>query len=95
MNVHFEWNKLGTPEFRTGWGAWDLTLELSTSADRWLGSMKIYRLYSDRDLLVDTNLLTMVFPGVLADALDRGLLSMEGSDADVPPSTEFTAAEAS
>src|SRR5437879_9763900 len=95
VNVHFEWNKLGTPEVRTGWGAWDLTLELSTSADRWLGSMKIYRLYSDRDLLVDTNLLTMVFPVVLADALDRGLLSMEVSDADVPPSTEFTAAEAS
>ena len=56
--------------------------------------MKIYRLYSDRDLLVDTNLLTMVFPVVLADALDRALLK-ECSDADVPPSTEFTAAEAS
>ena len=68
---------------------------MSTSADRWLGSMKIYRLYSDRDLLVDTNLLTMVFPVVLADALDRALLSKEGSDADVPPSTEFMAAEAS
>jgi UDP-GlcNAc:undecaprenyl-phosphate GlcNAc-1-phosphate transferase len=95
VNVRFEWNKLGTPEFRTGWGAWDLTLELSTSADRWLGSMKIYRLYSDRDLLVDTNLLTMAFPVVLADALDRALLSMEGSDADVPPGKEFTAAEAS
>jgi UDP-GlcNAc:undecaprenyl-phosphate GlcNAc-1-phosphate transferase len=95
VNLYFEWNKLGTPEFRSGWGAWDLTLELSTSADRWLGSMKIYRLYSDRDLLVDTNLLTMVFPVVLADALDRALLSMEGSDADVPPGTEFTAAEAS
>jgi UDP-GlcNAc:undecaprenyl-phosphate GlcNAc-1-phosphate transferase len=94
VTLHFEWNKLGTPEFRTGWGAWDLTLELSTSADRWLGSMKIYRFYSDRDLLVDTNLLTMVFPVVLADALDRALLK-EGSDADVPPSTEFTAAEAS
>jgi hypothetical protein len=57
--------------------------------------MKIYRLYSDRDLLVDTNLLTMVFPVALADALDRALLSKEGTDADVPPSTEFTAAEAS
>jgi UDP-GlcNAc:undecaprenyl-phosphate/decaprenyl-phosphate GlcNAc-1-phosphate transferase len=94
VNLHFEWNKLGTPEIRTGWGAWDLTLELSTSAGRWLGSMKIYRLYSDRDLLVDTNLLTMVFPAVLADALDRALLSKEGMDA-VPPSTEFTTAEAS
>jgi hypothetical protein len=95
VNLHFEWNKLGTPEIRAGWGAWDLTLELSTSAHRWLGSMKIYRLYSDRDLLVDTNLLTMVFPVVLADALDRAFLSKEGSDADVPPDKEFTAAEAS
>jgi hypothetical protein len=94
VNLHFEWNKLGSSDFRTGWGAWDLTLELSTSADRWLGSMKIYRLYSDRDLLVDTNLLTMVFPVVLADALDRAL-SGEGCDADVPPSADFTTAEAS
>jgi len=94
-NLHFEWNKLGTSELRAGWGAWDLTLELSTSDHRWLGSMKIYRFYSDRDLLVDTNLLTVVFPVVLADALDRALRSSEGSDADVPPSTEFTEAEAS
>jgi hypothetical protein len=94
-NLHFEWSKPNTPEFRAVWAAWDLTLELSTSAHRWLGSMKIYRFYSDRDLLVDTNLLTMVFPVVLADALDRALPSIEGSDADVPPNTEFTAAEAS
>jgi len=71
----FEWSKPGAPEFRDGWAAWNLTLELSTSAHRWLGSMKIYRFYTERPLLVNANLLTSVFPVVLADALDRALVS--------------------
>ena len=33
--------------------------------------MTIYRLYADRDLQLDVNLLTSVFPVALADALDR------------------------
>ena len=47
------------------------------SIHRWRGSIKIHRLYTDRALLVDTNLLTSVFPVVLADALDRALASNE------------------
>jgi hypothetical protein len=35
--------------------------------------MTVHRVYSDRDLQVDINLLTWAFPVVLADALDRTL----------------------
>jgi hypothetical protein len=33
--------------------------------------MTIYRLYTDRELQFDINLLTSAFPAALADALDR------------------------
>jgi len=51
--------------------------------------MKIYRFYSDRALLVDTNLLTSVFPVVLADALDRALVPTQGVVAEVTTSTDL------
>jgi hypothetical protein len=57
--------------------------------------MKISRLYTDRLLLVDTNLLTSVFPVVLADALDRALAAKEGVVPEVTANTNFIAAEAS
>ena len=69
------WSKPGAPEFHEGCGAWTLTLDLSTSAHRRLGSMKLYRFYRDRALLVNANLLTSAFPVALADALDRTLVS--------------------
>ena len=94
-NLHFEWNKPAAPKFRGGWAGWNLTLELVTSADRSRGSIKISRLYTDRALLVDTNLLTSVFPVVLADALDRALASKKGVVPEVSASTDFIAAEAS
>ena len=94
-SLHFEWSKPGAPKFRDGWAAWNLTLELVTTANRWRGSMKISRFYTDRALLVDTNLLTSVFPVVLADALDRALASKEGVVPEVTASAEFIAAEAS
>ena len=94
-SLHFEWSKPGTPKFRDGWGAWNLGLELVTTSNRRRGSIKIYRLYTDRPLLVDTNLLTSVFPVVLADALDRALASKEGGVPEVTANPEFIAAEAS
>jgi hypothetical protein len=57
--------------------------------------MKIYRFYTARALLVDTNLLTSEFPVVLADALDRALSSNEGMVAVSTTSPDFLAAEAS
>jgi len=44
-----------------------------TTSNRRLGSMSIQRLYTQRDLQLDVNLLTAVFPVALADALDRVL----------------------
>jgi UDP-GlcNAc:undecaprenyl-phosphate GlcNAc-1-phosphate transferase len=53
--------------------AWSLTLDLVATNNRRRGSMTVYRLYSERDLQLDVNLLTSVFPVALADALDRTL----------------------
>jgi len=53
--------------------AWSLTLNLVATNNRRRGSMTVYRLYSERDLQLDVNLLTSVFPVALADALDRTL----------------------
>ena len=91
--LHFE--KPGLPKFRDAWAAWHLTLGLVTTTNQRRGSMKIYRFYSDRALLVDTNLLTAVFPVVLADALDRALIPKQGVVPEVTNGTDFVAAEAS
>jgi UDP-GlcNAc:undecaprenyl-phosphate GlcNAc-1-phosphate transferase len=72
-SLHFEWNKPGAQRVRDNWAGWNLRLELVTTSNRWVGSMKIYRFYADRALLIDSNLLTSNFPVVLADALDRVL----------------------
>jgi UDP-GlcNAc:undecaprenyl-phosphate GlcNAc-1-phosphate transferase len=94
-SLHFEWSKPGAAKFRDGWAAWNLGLELVTTSNRWRGSIKISRLYTDRALLVDTNLLTSVFPVVLADALDRALASKKGVVPVMTTSADFLAAEAS
>ena len=91
--LHFE--KLHNTKIRNGWSAWHLTQELVTSDNRWLGSMKMYRFYTDRALLVDTNLLTGLFPVVLADALDRALIPKPGVVSDVTADADFLASEAS
>jgi UDP-GlcNAc:undecaprenyl-phosphate/decaprenyl-phosphate GlcNAc-1-phosphate transferase len=91
--LHFE-KPLG-PKIRNSWAAWHLTLELVTTDNQWLGSMKMYRFYTDRALLVDTNLFTVLFPIVLADALDRVLVSKPGVVAEVTSDTDFLASEAS
>jgi UDP-GlcNAc:undecaprenyl-phosphate/decaprenyl-phosphate GlcNAc-1-phosphate transferase len=91
--LHFE--KPSGTKFRNAWAAWHLTLELITTANQWRGSMKIYRFYTDRALLLDTNLLTSIFPVVLADALDRALTSKQGVIPVVTTDTDFMEAEAS
>jgi UDP-GlcNAc:undecaprenyl-phosphate GlcNAc-1-phosphate transferase len=93
-SLHLEWKKPGASKFRSNWGAWHLTLEL-TATNGWHGSIRIYRLYSNRALLVDTNLLTSVFPVVLAGAVERVLASKAGAAPEVTANTEFIAAEAS
>jgi UDP-GlcNAc:undecaprenyl-phosphate/decaprenyl-phosphate GlcNAc-1-phosphate transferase len=70
--LHFRWDK-GSANIRENWPAWKLSLDLQTSNNHGRGSIDIYRLYSERTVQLDINLLTSVFPMALADALDRVL----------------------
>ena len=54
--------------------AWSLKLDLVTSRNRRWGSMTIYRMYTERDLQLDINMLTSTLPVALADALERTLI---------------------
>jgi UDP-GlcNAc:undecaprenyl-phosphate GlcNAc-1-phosphate transferase len=65
------WTKPGSHFAQELTSAWCLTLDLVTTKNSRCGSMTIYRLYTDRELQFDINLLTSVFPVALADALDR------------------------
>jgi len=70
-HFRFTWIKPGVSSQRHGVAAWTVNLELVTTTNRRRGSMSIYRLYTQRDLQLDVNLLTSVFPVALANALDR------------------------
>jgi hypothetical protein len=48
-------------------------LDLLSTANRRRGTLAVHRAYSQRDLQIDVNLLTSLFPAALADALDRTL----------------------
>jgi UDP-GlcNAc:undecaprenyl-phosphate GlcNAc-1-phosphate transferase len=69
--IHFRWNRPGTLLAPGSTGTWGLTLDLLTSSNRRRGSMSIHRLYHERPLQLDVNLLISEFPMALADALDR------------------------
>jgi UDP-GlcNAc:undecaprenyl-phosphate GlcNAc-1-phosphate transferase len=70
---YLRWRKPASSVAHEMTAAWSLTLDLVAANNRRCGSMIIYRLYSQRDLQLDVNLLTSVFPVALADALDRSL----------------------
>jgi hypothetical protein len=70
--VFFHWDKTRSGSLE-GLAHWTLSLDLISSSNRRRGSLVVHRLYSQRDLQLDINLLTSVFPVALADALDRVL----------------------
>ena len=74
---HFHWSKFPHMVAISGQPSWKLTLDLVTTANRSRGSLVVYRIYSQRDLQLDVNLLTSEFPATLADALDRVLTMPE------------------
>ena len=74
---HFHWSKLPHMAAISSQPSWKLTLDLVTTANRTRGSLVVYRIYSQRDLQLDVNLLTSEFPVTLADALDRVLTTPE------------------
>jgi len=70
----FNWSKSGVARNLEAVALWSVALDLVTSTNRRRGRLMVHRLYSQRDLQVDINLLTSVFPTALADALDRTLV---------------------
>jgi UDP-GlcNAc:undecaprenyl-phosphate GlcNAc-1-phosphate transferase len=90
--VTFHWSKARGPRSLEP-AAWTLSLDLVSSSNRHRGALTLHRLYSQRDLHLDVNLLTSVFPLVLADALDRAL---QRTVQVIPHTTpdEFAAAQA-
>jgi len=73
-HLRYTWVKPGASVQRQGVAAWTVNLDLVTTTSRRRGSMCICRFYTQRDLQLDVNLLTSVFPVALADALDRILV---------------------
>jgi UDP-GlcNAc:undecaprenyl-phosphate/decaprenyl-phosphate GlcNAc-1-phosphate transferase len=71
--VSFHWGKTRGARSLEGLAVWTLSLDLVSSSNRRRGALVVHRLYSQRDLQLDINLLTSVFPIALADALDRTL----------------------
>jgi hypothetical protein len=90
----FRWTRALAPKLQQVWSGWNLKLDLVTTGNCRLGSLEIQRLYSDRALLVDINLLTSVFPVVLADALER-VLAASDLLLDQPIAANLINAEAS
>jgi UDP-GlcNAc:undecaprenyl-phosphate GlcNAc-1-phosphate transferase len=75
--THFRWTKPGGMPLNNSLSAWNLKLDLVTTGNRRRGCINIYRLYSERALQLDINLLTSVFPIALADAIDRAFCAEE------------------
>jgi len=71
--VTFHWGRSVGPQSLEGLALWTLSLDLVSSSNRHRGALVVRRLYSQRNLQMDINLLTSNFPIALADALDRTL----------------------
>ena len=71
--VSFRWTKVAGARTLEGVASWTLSLDLVSSSNRHRGALVVHRVYSQRDLQLDINLLTSAFPVALADALDRTL----------------------
>lgn len=70
--VVFHWDKAMKGSL-DGLALWNLSLDLISSSNRRRGVLTVHRLYSQRPLQLDINLLTSGFPVAIADALDRAL----------------------
>jgi hypothetical protein len=84
QEISYRWTKPAFPRQSHEWSTWHINMDLITTANRARGRLSIYRLYGDRPLLLDINLLTSLFPVALADALDR-VLTLEVCTYDPVP----------
>jgi len=71
--LHRRWSRATAPRSFENLAVWSMCLDLVTTAHRRRGSLTLQRLYSQRDLQLDMNLLTSEFPVAVADALDRAM----------------------
>ena len=88
----FQWSKFPHIVSISSLPSWRLTLELVTTANRKRGALIVHRVYSQRDLQLDVNLLTSEFPVALADALDRVLTVADDVPSQAEPSVAYLAA---
>ena len=88
------WKKPGSHFSHEKTTAWSLTLDLVTTTNRRAGYLTMYRLYSERDLQLDVNLLTSAFPIALADALDRACTQVMEVAPATSEDTDLMAAQA-
>jgi len=72
--------------------SWKLTLDLVTTSNRRRGALVVYRVYSQRGLQLDVNLVTSEFPVVLADALDRVLTTSGVIQTEAQSDVQYLAA---
>jgi UDP-GlcNAc:undecaprenyl-phosphate GlcNAc-1-phosphate transferase len=70
----FRWSKAGGPKSFDGLGVWTLALDLMSNSHRTWGMLLMHRLYSQRDIQLDINLLTNAFATALANSLERTLV---------------------
>jgi UDP-GlcNAc:undecaprenyl-phosphate/decaprenyl-phosphate GlcNAc-1-phosphate transferase len=71
--LSFHWVKTRGVKSLEGLSAWTLSLDLVSSSSRQRGALTVHRLYSQRNLQLDINLLTSGFSTVIADALERAI----------------------
>jgi UDP-GlcNAc:undecaprenyl-phosphate GlcNAc-1-phosphate transferase len=93
--LDYKWSNAQHLSGRDNTPAWNLTLELVTTKNEHRGSLNLYRLQRDTLILVDINLLTSEFRVVLADALERTLITANvGRLPDAEVGTGLAPAEA-
>lgn len=88
----FHWTKFPHIVSISSLPSWKLTLDLVTASNRRRGMLVVYRVYSQRGLQLDVNLVTSEFPVALADALDRVLVTPEVLETTAPSDVQYLAA---
>ena len=88
----FHWAKFQHIVSMSTLPSWKLTLDLVTTSNRRRGALVVYRVYSQRGLQLDVNLITSEFPVVLADALDRVLTTPGVIQTEVQSDVQYLAA---
>ncbi len=88
----FHWTKFPHIASLSSMPSWKLALDLVTTSNRRRGSLVVYRVYSQRDLQLDVNLITSEFPAALADALDRVLTSPQVLETEAHQDIQYLAA---